>query len=160
VKPKPAFSHDPRTVVLVIVSSFDVIQVRRNGGVSDEMLCRSFESLEEENIQNLEGLRRMRRVRNQENVMNRRFLQRLIGAMASAVVAKQNCGLSLASGEFPIARKLRDEDGPDLLQENFLCHRWRRLNFHSQIDSLSNRPFKDTQCHRSRTDEQRAVCIT
>jgi hypothetical protein len=58
----------------------------------------------------------------QENTMICQFLQRLIGAMACAVVTKQNCGLSLAFGKLPIAFNGRDENAPDIAQENFRCH--------------------------------------
>jgi hypothetical protein len=70
----------------------------------------------------------MRPVRNQENAINRQVLQGIIGAMASPVVVKQNCALSLASAKFPIALNCRDEHGPDILQEMFLCHSRERYS--------------------------------
>jgi hypothetical protein len=91
--------------------------------------------------------------------MNCQFLQPLIGPMSSTVVTRQDCGLSLASGKLPIAFNGRDENAPALFQDNLRCHGWRRLNFHLQIDSIPNAPFKCPSYHESRTHKQKAIRI-
>jgi oligoribonuclease NrnB/cAMP/cGMP phosphodiesterase (DHH superfamily) len=44
----------PDRLIMQLEDTHNVIQVKRNGDVSDEVLFRTLESLEEENIQNLE----------------------------------------------------------------------------------------------------------
>jgi hypothetical protein len=80
--------------------------------------------------------------------------------MAGTIVTQQNGRLSLASRKLPIAFNSRDENAPNIFQENFRCHVWRGPDFHSQIDSITNPPFKYAQCHRARAHNQRAIGIS